>query len=303
LPFGGMLYAQFALFIEGQPRAAGQLEVAHVRQISPRYFETLQMPLLRGRMFSEQDKIDSPLVVVVNEAMAKKYFPAEEPLGQRLTLGDGLGPAQIIGVVRDSKPLGLDQPAPPEVFRSHTQTCDWYLSLVVRTSLPPEAMLGAIRHELKAVDAERAVYNVRSMNQALAASVAARRFAMTLIAVFAAVALALSALGIYGVVSYSVSQRTREIGLRVALGAQRADVIRWVLTQGLGMAGLGLVIGLAGTQVITRLVASQLFQVSAVDPLTLALMAIVLLLSALLACWLPARRATKVDPMAALRYE
>jgi putative ABC transport system permease protein len=279
------------------------LEVAHVRQVSARYFETMGAPLLRGRMFSEEDKMNSPLVLVINETMAQKFFPGENPLGHRLTLGDGEGRGEIVGVVRDTKPLGLDQPTPPEVFRSHTQTCDWYLSLVVRTSTAPEAMLGAIRLELKTLDTDRALYNVRSMDQALATSVAARRFAMTLISVFALVALALSALGIYGVVSYSVSQRTREIGVRVALGAQPADLIRWVLRQGLRIACLGLLIGLAGAGVIARLVASQLFRVNALDPLTLTLMASLLLLSALLACWLPARRATQIDPMEALRYE
>lgn len=302
LPLGSMLYGQFRFEIEGRPPPAGQVDVADVRQISSGYLAAMGIPLVSGRGFSTAERTNSPAVVVVNEALARKYFPAVNPVGQRIRLGDGWpNPAEIIGVARDAKPLGLDRPTPPEAYRSHAQACDWYLSLVVRTAEAPARIADAIRREIRAVDADRAIYNIRAMDQAVAESLAARRFVMSLVVLFALAALVIGAVGIYGVVAFSVATRTREIGIRLALGALPANVRALILGQGMRLAAKGVLLGLLGFGLLQRLVAHQLFGVTTADPVTLGGMLLLILLTTGVACWLPARRAAQVDPMVTLR--
>jgi ABC-type antimicrobial peptide transport system permease subunit len=210
---------------------------------------------------------------------------------------------EIVGVVRDIKATGLDAPAPPEVYQADTQNGQWAFSIVVRSSLPPRNVEKLVRSEVAAMDKDLALYNVRTMDQAITTSMASHRFLMTLIGLFAALSLILTAVGIYGVVSYSVSRQTREIGIRMALGASRRAVLALVVRQGMKLALVGVGIGLAGSFALTRLIAAQLFGVSPTDPSTLGVVAFMLSLVTLTACYVPARRAAKTDPLTALRYE
>jgi putative ABC transport system permease protein len=206
-------------------------------------------------------------------------------------------------MIKDVKLTSLDGPATPEIYQSDSQNGEWMFSLVVRSSLPTRDIEKMVQAEAAAVTKDLPAFNVRTMEQAISTSVAPRRFTMMLISLFAALAVTLTAVGIYGVVSYSVSQQTREIGIRMALGASHRAVLGLMLRQGMGVGFLGIVIGLAGGLAFTRLIAAQLFGVSATDPVTFVIVATLLILVTLLACYLPARRATKVDPMEALRYE
>jgi putative ABC transport system permease protein len=246
-----------------------------------------------------------PDAAVINGAMARKFFPGEDPLGKRINLGD---PADtpwitVVGVVGDARTGGLDQEPYPQVYLPAAQFPRRAGTFVARAKGDPAALAPALRRELAAIDKDLPLYNVRTMEQVLSDSVSRRRFQMILIAAFAGVGLLLAAVGIYGVISYSVAQRRHEIGVRMALGARAADILRLVVGQGLVLTLLGVGAGLAGALMLTRLLAGLLYGVSATDPLTFAGVALALLGVALLACLVPARRATKVDPMIALRYE
>jgi putative ABC transport system permease protein len=246
-------------------------------------------------------------VALVGETAARKLWPGQAPLGRRVKFpGTEKSPQPwrtVVGVVRDVKQYGLDREGVMQMYLPHAQYPASFMTTVVRSKSDTSALLGAVRREVGAADKELAVFNVATMEQLLADSVALRRFSMLLLGVFACVAVALAGVGIYGVISYSVAQRTREIGVRVALGAQRRDVLRLVLGRGLGLAGAGIALGLAGALAVTRVISSLLFGVGARDPVTFAAVAALLAFVALLACLAPARRATKVDPMVALRYE
>jgi putative ABC transport system permease protein len=244
-------------------------------------------------------------VAVINETMARRYFPGEDPVGRRLNLGD---PAKIpwitiIGVVGDARTGGLDKEPYPQMYVPAAQQPQRAGTFVARTSGDPASITPALRRELAAMDKNLPLYNVRTMEQVLSDSISRRRFQMILIVAFAGVGMLLAAVGIYGVISYSVAQRRHEIGVRMALGARAADILRLVVGQGLGLTLAGVGLGLAGAFVLTRVLASLLYGVSATDPLTFACVSLALLGVAMLACLVPARRATKVDPMIALRYE
>jgi putative ABC transport system permease protein len=239
--------------------------------------------------------------------MRRRFFAGQDPLGQRLVVDDGADGAaarEIVGVVGDVRHAGLDEETSPEVYVSYLQAPAPHMTVVTRTSgSAPAAVAGGVRAAIRQVNGEQPVYNVRPMTQLLAASVARRRFNMLLLGTFAVVALTLAALGLYGVLAYSVTRRTHELGVRLALGAQPRDVLRLVVGQGMLLVGLGVVIGLCAALGAARLMASLLYGVSAFDPLTYGGVTLVLVLVALLACLVPARRATKVDPLVALRYE
>lgn len=295
-----------------KPAQARSWPTAITYTVSSDYFKAMGIPLVRGRLFTEQDAA-GPGVVLVDEDFAKGIFPGEDPVGKRIDFGIGR-PVEIVGVVGHVKQFGLDSDAAAPV---HYQMYGSYRSLsgpllpiaasstwvVVRAPLPVSALLGNLRRQIGEVDSGAAVYDVRSMNAIVSESLAGRTFSMTLLAIFAAIALLLAVIGIYGVVSYSVAQRTHEIGVRMALGAQRRDILRIVLGQGGGMALAGVALGFVASLGLTRLMKSLLFGVSATDPLTFAAVIVILLAVALLACWIPARRAMRVDPMVALRYE
>jgi putative ABC transport system permease protein len=293
--------------IEGKPGAAfGNTEnSADIRGVSPAYFQALGVPLVRGRFFDRRDGFDAPKVVIVNESFVNRFLPGEDPLGKYLIIDFGEPfKAEIVGVVGGVRHRSLAQPAPSEeMYVSVLQAPMWGTNLVVRAAGDPAQLTAAIRGEVQSLDKDLPVYNVKTMEQHVSESASQPRFRTLLLGLFACVALLLASIGIYGVISYSVTQRTHEIGLRVALGAQRGDVLRLVVWQGMRLALVGILVGVAGAFLVTRVMSSFLFGVSATDPLTFAGVSLLLAVVSFLACYLPARRATKVDPMVALRYE
>jgi len=237
--------------------------------------------------------------------MARRFWPDENPIGKRLNLGDSNKSDfwEIVGVVGDVQHFGPDTKAHPQIYFSNLQASDPWMSLIVRTATSSLPLVGAVENEVFAIDKAQPVFDVQTFEQLVSQSIAPRRFVMLLLEIFSVLALLLAAVGIYGVISYSVTKRTHEIGVRMALGAQTTDVMKLVVRQGIGLALAGLVTGLTGAFALTRVMAGLLYGVSATDPLTFAAIPLLLFAVALLACWLPARRATKVDPMEALRYE
>jgi putative ABC transport system permease protein len=301
LPLSGAHWST-GFSIEGAPPLPpGQSLNAGIRKVSPDYFKTLRIPLLKGRLLAESDGAGATPVVVINEALARSHFTNEEPLGKRISYGGRYH--EIAGVVGDVKHSALDEEAKPEFYLPMAQSPSEFMTLAVRTSHDPLQMAAAVRSQVWAVDKDQPVSNIHTMEQLMTNSVAPRRFSLLLLSVFALVGLALAAVGLYGVLSYTVTQRTHEIGIMMALGAQTGNVLRLVVRQGMVLALMGVAIGLIASAALTQWLKSLLYGVSATDPLTFAAIALLLATVALLACWVPARRATKVDPMAALRAE
>jgi putative ABC transport system permease protein len=274
---------------------------------TPGYLQAMEIPLLSGRMITDQDTKDSPNVALINKTMAAQLWPNEDPLGTRIKFpGSGKNPQPwrtIVGTVSDVSQYALDKTPPMQIYLPHSQFPTSFNSIVVRTQNEPTALVGAIRREIQAVDKDQAVFNVTTLEELIGDSILIRRFFMLLLLVFAALALVLAAVGIYGVMSYVASQRTYEIGIRMALGAQAHDVLKLIITNGMALTFIGVAAGLAGAFALTRLMAGLLFGVSATDAITFLSVSVGLTLISLLACYIPARRATKVDPLVALRYE
>jgi putative ABC transport system permease protein len=289
---------------EDLPLAPGEHLAADFRDITPNYFAAMGIPLIRGRTFTEEDNLDRPRVVVIDESLARQFFPNQDPVGKHLQIPDATRPArEIIGVVGGVRDTGFDQQPRPTIYFPSLQSPDQTMSLVVRTALPPSAILPAIKNAIWSVDRNQPVFAVRPMDEIISGLVSAQRLAFLLLGVFAFLALALAAIGIYGVTSYVVSERTHEIGVRIALGAQPRDVFRLVIGHGARLAGIGIIGGVVVALALTRLLSSLLFNVSASDPFTFIGVATLLTLVALAACYIPARRAMRVDPMVALRHE
>lgn len=308
------LSAQFRMGFEipGRPLAP---ESAQLRAVSPAYFEALKTSVVRGRAISDSDGPGADRVAVVNEAFLRRYLSDVDPFQRQIAVGRRLAgetPRRIVGIAGDSKQFGLKSEASPTIYIPISQAPDSLVQILqrftsikfaLRTKGDPMSLAGAVRRTMAGVDPALPVTNVRSMEQIVSLSVAEDRFYLLLLGLFAAAGLALSAIGIYGVMSYTVSRRTKEIGLRIALGAEGKDVMRLILTQGMKLAMLGAVIGLLAAFGLTRFLKSFLFNVAAADPATFAGIALVSLLAALLACLIPARRASRVDPLIAIRYE
>jgi putative ABC transport system permease protein len=290
--------------IEGRaPLPSGQGYLADYRDASPDYFRAMGIPLRKGRVFTDQDKADRPQVVIINETLARRYFPdGLNPLGQRLRLGAHFIP-EIVGIVGDVKDSGLNQQTAPAMYTSYLQIPEMKMSLVVRAEGDPAKMIRAVEKQVWAVDKDQPMYKIRTMEQVVGESQSSSRFTLALLGIFAGVAMGLAAVGIYGVISYTVTQRTREIGIRIALGAERRDVLRLVVGQGTVLALAGVVLGLAGAFGLTRVMRSLLFGVSATDPAIFLGAAVFLAAVAMLASYIPARRAMGVDPTVSLRWD
>jgi putative ABC transport system permease protein len=298
--------------IEGRPAfLPGQRVELPFDSITPNYFQVMGTPIVKGRAFNDQDTEKSTRVVIINETMVRRFFPDVDPLGKRIKYGDLEEPEDrspwftIVGVVADTRRTGFESEVRPETFLPITQDTPARLTLVVRAAgqADPAALAASVRNAVQAIDPDQPVFDIKTMNEWVSETIAQRRLNMILLGTFALVALLLASVGIYGVMSYSVTQRTHEIGIRMALGAQRSDVLKMILGQGMALTLIGIGIGLAGALFLTRLMSSLLFAVSAVDPLTFIAVSVLLAIVSLLACYIPARRAMKVDPMVALRYE
>ena len=277
------------------------------RVVSPTYYDVMGIPLLRGRTFTEQDNAGQPGVAIVNEAMARRTWGDEDPIGKRIIVyvsGREL-PMTVVGLVGDSRQMTLEQPVAPEMNFPIAQVGQVLrrFNLVVRAHAEPTSLVPAIRAAVWKLDPQLPLYNITTMEAAVQQTVSVRRFALFVLGLFAAVALLLALSGIYGVIGHAVAQRTREIGIRIALGAARRDVLRMILSEGGKLAAAGVVLGLVGSYVMTHFLRALLYGVTPTDPLTFALVAVLLLATALIACWIPARRASRVDPMIALRAE
>jgi putative ABC transport system permease protein len=307
LPLNGDRFS-ISFEVEGRPVAKGDQPSADFFVIAPGYFKTMGIPLIKGRDFTDRDDKKGPPVVIVNEAFARKHFPNEDPVGKRIKPGistdeDKPVMREIIGVAADVKNRNLSSEMRTGYFLPTAQMPFNQMTVVLKTTNDPHSLITAVQREVVAMDKELPVFNIKTMEEYISASVAAPRFNTTLLAIFAAVALVLTIVGLYGVMSYSVAQRTNEIGIRMALGAQTSDVLRLIVSQGFKLVVVGLVLGLIVAFALMRLIASLLFGVTTKDPVTFAAVAILLTVVALLACYIPARRAARVDPMEALHYE
>jgi putative ABC transport system permease protein len=307
LPLSGDAFS-ISFETEGRPVAKGDRPSADFFAVQGDYFKTLGVPILKGRDFTERDNKQGPPVIIVNQAFARKFFPNEDPVGKRIRPGistDTDDPAmrEIIGVVSDIRNRNLSSELRAGYYLPAAQMPFNQMTLVVRTTNDPHSLITAVQNEVHAMDNELPIFNVKTMDEYISATVAGPRFNATLLVIFAGVALILTIVGLYGVMSYSVAQRTNEIGIRMALGAQASDVLRLIVSQGFKLVLIGLGIGLVGAFALTRVIGSLLFGVTTKDPLTFAAVAVLLALVALLACYIPARRATRLDPLHALRYE
>jgi putative ABC transport system permease protein len=294
--------------IAGRPEPApGKEPVAAIRVVTPEFFRALDVPVLRGRAFADRDRLGAEKVAVVNQSWAQREFPDQDPIGQRLTFDDPSDAdaewMTVVGVVGDVRHRALSQDPSAEVYWSQLQLPQRGSTLVVQTAGDPAALTSVVRAAVREVDPDLPVYRVRTLDEVVAASLSSSRFNAVLFGLFAVLALALAAVGVYGVVSYAVAQRTHEIGIRMALGAGHRSVVGMVLRQGMGTVLLGVAAGLVGAVFASRLLAGLVFGVSPRDPLTFALVPLALAAVALLANVVPAKRATRVDPMIALRRE
>ncbi len=305
LPMGGGRNG-FPFVIEGRPDDSKTTPVAEFAGVSPNYFEVLRTPLIRGRVFLDSDEPKSQQVAIIDQTLANRYWPGQDPLGAHIQFNAQANAPNwftIVGVVGDVKSDGFEAPLAPHIYLPVFQGPPYASVLFLRTHANPGTLGDQIRTEVQSVDSNLPLFSVRTLDEVVARSMAERRFALEILALFAAVALLLAAIGIYGVMSYAFSRRIHELGIRIALGAQRRDILRMALSEGMTLVVIGLVAGVVGAMLLTRFLRSLLFNVTATDPLVFVSIAALLAAVALLACYIPARRATHVDPLVALREE
>ena len=294
--------------IEGQPESPERMALKPT--VSANYFEIMRIPILKGRGFTEHDTENAPDVVVISESAARRYFAGGDPIGRRISMNnDPNGKPiwlEIVGVTGDVKQVELRDEAFPTIYTPFSQARIPFMLgglSVLRSSVEPSSLIASVRDGIRAIDPESAIYKANTMDELISETTKGQRFSAFLLSIMAALAIGLSAVGLYGVMSYLVTQRTREIGIRMALGAQYIDMFRWVIRQGMLPVVTGMTIGLGASVALTRLMKSLLFEVSATDPLTFAGVSLLLFSVALLACYLPARKAAQVDPVIALRRD
>jgi putative ABC transport system permease protein len=299
----GRNYSPFS--IQGRPTESERGPVADIAVVDKEYFRTMEIPLITGRNFTDSDTYKTKPVAVIDQTLARRYWPGQNPLGQELKFGFGRGlqGLTIVGVAGDIKSDGFEAPSVPHIYVALGQFAPINAVVFLRSRRDAEELGQAVRHEVESINLNVPVHSISSMDQIIARSVADRRFALELLGVFAAVALLLAAIGIYGVMSYSFSQRTHEVGIRVALGAQRLHILRMALAEGMRIVVIGLAAGLVGAAIMTQFFRSMLFDVGTTDPITFLSVSAILAGVALFACYIPARRATRVDPLVALRQE
>jgi putative ABC transport system permease protein len=304
LPLTGHNFDNSFDIVGRPPHPTSQREYALIRMTDPQCFGVLGIPVLRGRNFDERDRAGAPRAVVISAFMARRYWPDSDPIGQHLVayMGDDQSPWEIVGIAGDVRTRISREPE-PTIYFHYPQMPYRFMVVTVRTHANPQSMVESIRGAVRSVDPEQPLFQVRTLEELMSQTLVPWRFSMTLLGSFAALALILAAAGIYGVISHTVGQRTNEIGIRMALGAQPRDVLRLILRQGIGVALIGIAVGLGGAFYLTRFLQTQLYAVRPTDPLTFAAIPLVLLVVAFAASYIPARRATRVDPMVALRYE
>ncbi|HET8921929.1 MAG TPA: FtsX-like permease family protein [Candidatus Acidoferrum sp.] len=292
------------VFPEGEDEGTGYRgTLTQLDDVTPGYFEALGIPLVKGRIFDDSDRKNTTPVVVINEAMAKQFWPNQDAVGKRFHFFGDTILRQVIGVVRNTVVNNIGEVPVPLAYLAIVQDYSPAVTLQVHTAGKPESVIGGVRAQIQSLDHNLAITNVQTIGEIMDQGLWAPRMGAALLSLFGGLALVLAALGVYGVLSYSVTQQTREIGIRMAMGAKSADVLRLVVGQGLRLAGAGLVLGILIALVVMRQLASLLFGVSAYDPVTFGGVSLLLAFVALLACYIPARRATHVDPLVALRYE
>jgi putative ABC transport system permease protein len=305
LPFTGLASAT-DIHIVGRPEPPpGQSPGADVRMIEPDYFRAMGIPLIKGRLFTGEEFAKSAGVVIVSESLARQNFPGEDPIGKSIVIDmkDQNLPSRIVGVVGDVKHYGLNTTAPPTAYWPHVELAIGLMTLVLRSDANPKQLISPVRQVVAAMDPELPITRIATMNELLADSVARERFNAMLLSIFAGAALLLAVVGVYGLMAYSVSQQTREFGIRMALGSPSRRVLKMVLLQGIWLSAIGIVIGILAGLASTRLLAGLLFNLPPTDPLIFVLVAVALESAAIGACLIPAYRATRVDPIVALRYE
>jgi putative ABC transport system permease protein len=307
VPFSGVRnQADFAVTGQPEPRR-GEEPTAEIHSVSPDYFRTMGIPILRGRIFGADDVLGKPLVIMIDEGLARKFFPDRDPIGQQLNLGEQDKPKThytIVGIVPTVRhgEVGI-APVIPQLYFAEAQESDLQVTLLVRTQGEPAAVLPSVRTAVRSIDPQLPIFATRTMSEAVSASLGRQRLAATLIGGFSLLALFLAALGLYGVLAYSVTQRTREIGIRIALGSPRSRIFGLIMRRAVIMVGLGIFVGVALALGCGPLVQHLMYGVQPHDPKTIISVSILLAIIAILACWLPARRAMRIDPVAALRQE
>jgi len=303
LPFSGNGGTTAITLPDREPPSKGMEPEVMFNTAMPNYFETIGIPFIKGRLFNNQDQVNTPSVLIINETMARKFWPNQDPLGKQVKFVQDGTTGTVIGVVGDAKHYWLEEESRPQMYAGYSQQPGIFATVVMRTSVEPLSLAETVRQAIWKVDSDQPMWKIRTVEFLVNRSVADRKFLLALMGIFASLALLLTMIGLYGVISYLINQRTQEIGIRMALGAQAGDILRMILKQGLSMVFIGVGIGLLGAIGLTRVMSSLLFRVTAKDPMTFAAVATLLAVVAFVACYIPARRATKVDPLVALRYE